>query len=86
MPTSNVDATLMTRSHAGPTLSAMPIGDRQPETMVQARSHPVGFLRRGRIDDGMNAQGPGVLLSPGTPTLQASVPAPAGRWHSMLST
>ena len=55
----------------------MPIGDRQPETMVPAISHTVEFLRRGRIDDGMNAQGPGVLLSPGTPTLQASVPAPA---------
>jgi hypothetical protein len=51
----------------------MTIGDRQPETT----QHTVGFVRHGRIDDGMHAQGPGVLLSPGTPTLQPSAPAPA---------
>ena len=55
----------------------MPIRDRQPETTQRATVHPVGFVRHGRIDDGMHAQGPGVLLSPGAPTLQASVPAPA---------
>ena len=55
----------------------MTIGDRQPETTQHRTAHTVGFVRHGRIDDGMHAQGPGVLLSPGTPTLQASVPAPA---------
>ena len=55
----------------------MPIRDRQPETTQRATAHPVGFVRHGRIDDGMHAQGPGVLLSPGAPTLQAPVPAPA---------
>jgi hypothetical protein len=51
----------------------MTIGDRQPETTQRT----VGFVRQCRIDDGMHAQGPGVLLSPGTPTLQPSAPAPA---------
>jgi hypothetical protein len=55
----------------------MTIGDRQPETTQHRTAHTVGFVRHGRIDDGMHAQGPGVLLSPGTPTLQASAPAPA---------
>jgi hypothetical protein len=55
----------------------MTIGDRQPETTQHRTAHTVGFVRHGRIDDGMHAQGPGVLLSPGTPTLQPSAPAPA---------
>jgi len=55
----------------------MPIGDRQPETTDAAAAHPAGHVRHGAIDGGMNAQGPGVLLSPSAPTLQASVPAPA---------
>jgi hypothetical protein len=55
----------------------MPIGDRQPEITDTATAHPVEFVRHGGIAGGMNAQGPGVLLSPGTPTLHASVPAPA---------
>jgi hypothetical protein len=55
----------------------MPIGDPQPETMDQAMAHPIEVGRHGTIDGGMNAQGPGVLLSPGAPTLQAPVPAPA---------
>jgi hypothetical protein len=55
----------------------MTIGDRQPETTQHRTAHTVGFVRHGTIDDGMHAQGPGVLLSPGTPTLQPSAPAPA---------
>lgn len=55
----------------------MTIGDRQPETTQHRTAHTVGFVRHGRIDDGMHAQGPGVLLSPGTPTLLPSAPAPA---------
>jgi hypothetical protein len=55
----------------------MTIGDRQPETTQHRTAHTVGFVRHGTIDDGMDAQGPGVLLSPGTPTLQPSAPAPA---------
>lgn len=55
----------------------MPIEDRQPGTADQPTARPVGLVRLGGVVNGMNAQGPGVLLSPGTPTLQASVPAPA---------
>ena len=55
----------------------MPIDDRQPETTDLRTAQPVGVVRPGGIDAGMRAQGPGVLLSPGTPTLQTSVPAPA---------
>ncbi len=55
----------------------MPIGDRQPETIDQPVADAIEVVRNGRIDGGMNAQEPGVLLSPGAPTLQAPVPAPA---------
>ena len=55
----------------------MPIQDRQPETDGYLTSHPVKVTRPGGIEDGMYAPSPGVLLSPGTPTLQAPVPAPA---------
>jgi hypothetical protein len=55
----------------------MPIQDRQPETDGYLTSHPVKVTRPGGIEDGMYAPSPSVLLSPGTPTLQAPVPAPA---------
>jgi hypothetical protein len=54
----------------------MPIRERQPETDDHATSHPVEVGRPGDTEDGMYALSPGVLLSPGTPTLQAPVPAP----------
>jgi hypothetical protein len=55
----------------------MPIQERQPETDAHATSHPVEVPRPGGIEDGRDALSPGVLLSPGAPTLQAPVPAPA---------
>ena len=55
----------------------MPIGDPQPGTTHRTIAHRVEVVLLVRIDGGMNAQGPGVLLSPGAPTLQAPVPAPA---------
>ena len=55
----------------------MPIRERQPESDDHATSHPVQVRRPGELEGGMYAPSPGVLLSPGTPTLQAPVPAPA---------
>jgi hypothetical protein len=55
----------------------MAIREAQPETDDHPTAQPVEVRRPGGIEDGMHALSPGVLLSPGTPTLQAPVPAPA---------
>jgi hypothetical protein len=55
----------------------MPIREAQPETDDLPRAHPVEVGRPGGIEGGMHELSPGVLLSPGAPTLQAPVPAPA---------
>lgn len=55
----------------------MPIGDRQPETIVQLTAHPAASERRGGIDSGIDRDAPGVRRSSGAPNLDASLPAPA---------
>jgi hypothetical protein len=55
----------------------MPIRERQPETDDHATSHRAEVRRPGELEGGMHALRPGALLSPGPPTLQPPVPAPA---------
>jgi hypothetical protein len=54
----------------------MPIRSRQPETYHQPVSLDAAVPRPGGMAGGISAPSPGALLSPGTPTLRASVPAP----------
>jgi hypothetical protein len=49
----------------------------QPETDGHMTTHPVPAERPGSVVDGMPQPGPGDLLTPGTHSLPAPVPAPA---------
>ena len=55
----------------------MPVRDRQPEPIDPVTLHPVEVVRPGRVEDGMTATSPGVLLSPVALLPPAPVPAPA---------